>query len=75
MITDKKDQLINLVRSLMYGTDDLIGDAYAISELMSELDGVPVSQENNRLLKSIQLLKSNDRIDRHYSYINTINED
>lgn len=72
MSMDKKSQLIDLVRSLMYGTDDLLQETYALSEVLADIDGVPVSKDQNRLLLTI----SNLQIIRpaSYSTINHTNE-
>jgi hypothetical protein len=77
MTTDKKTQLVDLVRSLMYGTSDMLQEAHAIAVLLADIDGVSIDDDCNRLLLSLDELKNSDPLSRAaaaYSIINQIND-
>ena len=69
MSLDKKDQLISLLRSIMYGTSDMLQEAYAVGELLADIDGVSADANRNRLIRAARLLKNS------YQQIDHINED
>ena len=56
--TENLVYLLNGVRQLMYGTDDMLGVATDVADLLAKIDGVRLNNMNNRLLSALHTLKN-----------------